>query len=97
MVKIGEVVSETLKYTPASLVRLRRVRPKYARKLESEHTSGTDIVIAPLPDRPLPKSIAEPSLLSHLIVSKYMDHLPFYRQIQMFKRDFSEICVLINK
>lgn len=86
MEKIGEVVTETLKYTPASLVRLRRIRPKYACK--SEDTGEKEIIIAPLPERPLPKSIAEPSLLSHLIVSKFIDHLPFYRQIQMFKRDF---------
>ena len=72
MVKIGELVTETLHYTPASLVRLRYIRPKYAAK------DGQEVVVANLPERPLPKSIVEASLLSHIIVSKFVDHLPFY-------------------
>ncbi len=81
--KIGEEITETLEYTPASLVKKRTIRPKYA-KSEAER-----VVIAPLPSRPLDKCIAEASLLAHILVSKYVDHLPFYRQIQRFKRDFS--------
>ena len=92
MVKIGEQVTETLEYTPASLVKLVRIRPKYARKQESEKDPSEhnekSIVIAPMPSRPIDKCIAEPNLLSHMIVSKFIDHLPFYRQIGMFKRDF---------
>jgi len=88
MVKIGEVITETLKYSPASLVRLRRIRPKYINKDESESDDGINVIIAPLPERALPKSIAESSLLTHMLVSKFIDHLPFYRQIQMFERDF---------
>jgi transposase len=80
--KIGEEITETLEYTPASLVRLRTVRPKYAK------AGGEGVLIAPLPERPLPKAVAEASLLSHILVSKYIDHLPFYRQARMFKRDF---------
>ena len=80
--KIGEEVTETLEYTPASLVKKRTIRPKYAKK-DSE-----GILIGELPSRPIDKSIAEASLLAHILVSKYIDHLPFYRQIQMFKRDF---------
>lgn len=82
MVKIGEEITETLEYTPASLVKKRVIRPKYARKNQE------GIVIAELPSRPIPKGIAESSLLSHIIVSKFIDHMPFYRQIQRFKRDF---------
>lgn len=80
--KIGEEVSETLEYTPASLVKRRTIRPKYAR----ENQQG--VVIAPLPTRPIEKSIAEACLLSYILVSKYVDHMPFYRQIQRFKREF---------
>ena len=82
MVKIGELVTETLHYTPANLVRLRYIRPKYAAK------DGQEIIVADLPERPLPKSIAEASLLSHIIVSKFVDHLPFYRIIKQFQRDY---------
>lgn len=82
MKRIGEEITETLEYTPASLVRKRTIRPKYA-KSDSE-----GVVIAHLPSRPLPKAIAEASLIAHILVSKFIDHLPFYRQIQRFKRDY---------
>lgn len=82
MKKIGEEITETLKYTPASLIKIKTIRPKYARPEEQ------GIVIAPLPVRPLPKSYAEASLLAHIFISKFIDHLPFYRQRQIFKRDF---------
>ncbi|MCR9229250.1 MAG: IS66 family transposase [Flavobacteriaceae bacterium] len=80
--KIGQEVSETLEYTPASLVKRRTIRPKYARKDQQ------GVVIAPLPTRPIEKSIAEACLLAYILVSKYIHHLPFYRQIQRFKREF---------
>lgn len=83
MTRIGEEITETLEYTPASLVKKRVIRPKYARK------NGEGIVIAQLPSRTLPKAIAESSLLTHIIISKFVDHMPFYRQIQRFKRDYN--------
>ena len=46
------------------------------------------MVIAQLPSRPIAKSIAEASLLAYILVAKFVDHLPLYRQIQQFKRDF---------
>lgn len=82
MKKIGEEVSETLEYTPASLVKRRTIRPKYAKP------NGEGVLIADLPSRPIDKAIVEACLLAHILVSKFIDHLPFYRQIQMFKRDF---------
>ena len=82
LTRIGEEVTETLEYTPASLVKKRTIRPKYAKK------NNEGVLIGELPSRPIEKSIAEASLLAHILVSKYVDHLPFYRQIQMFKRDF---------
>ncbi len=80
--KIGEEISETLEYTPASLIKRRTIRPKYAKP------DNEGVLIAALPSRPIDKAIAEACLLAHILVSKYVDHLPFYRQIQMFKRDF---------
>ena len=80
--KIGEEITESLKYTPASLVMLRYIRPKY------EKADKQGLLIAPMPNRLIHKCIAEPSLLSHILVAKFIDHLPFYRQIQRFKRDY---------
>lgn len=82
MVRIGEEITESLEYTPASLVKKRTIRPKYAKP------DGNGVVIGKLPLRPIPKAIAESSLLSHILVSKFIDHLPFYRQIQRFKREY---------
>ncbi len=82
LVKIGEERTETLEYTPASLVKKITIRPKYAKK------DGEGVLIGKLPSRPIEKGIAEASLLAHIIVSKLVDHLPFYRQIEIFKRDF---------
>jgi len=82
LTKISEEITDTLAYTPASLVIKRTVRPKYAAK------DGQGVIIGQLPQRPLPKSIAESSLLTHIFVSKFVNHLPFYRQRQIFKRDY---------
>ncbi|MGX1023682.1 IS66 family transposase [Psychroflexus sp. MBR-150] len=82
LVKIGEEVSETLEYTPASLIKRRTIRPKYANK------SKDKIIIGELPTRPIPKSIVEASLLAYILTAKFVDHLPLYRQIQRFKREF---------
>jgi transposase len=78
--KIGEVVTEILEYTPGKFYVEKYVRPKYV--------LGEDkgIVIGELPSLPIPKGNAGPGLLSHLVISKYVDHLPFYRQAQQFKR-----------
>jgi transposase len=77
---IGEEVTEVLEYTPGILYVRRIVRRKYALPGEEGVATGE------LPSLPLPESQAGSSLLSHLSVSKYQDHLPFYRQIELFKR-----------
>ncbi len=82
LVKIGEEVTEELEYTPGKLFVNRYVRPKYV-KPEGE---GTKVLIGNLPERPLPKCIAGPNLLAALIIAKFIDHLPVYRQVHMFKR-----------
>ena len=82
LIKIGEEITETLVYTPASLVKRRYIRYKYAK------ADGAGIVIGALPTRPIDKCIAEASLLAYILVCKFISHLPFYRQIQMFQREF---------
>lgn len=80
-IMIGQEITEVLEYIPGKLFVRRIIRPKYV--------LGKDkgICIADLPSLPLPKSNAGASLLAHLLVSKYIDHLPFYRQLQIFKRE----------
>ncbi|MFO7938774.1 MAG: IS66 family transposase, partial [Bacteroidales bacterium] len=88
LVKIGDELTEWVEYTPASLVKKRVIRPKYAKPTPEDKKKDTQVLIADLPSRPIPKSIASASLLAHIIVSKFVDHLPFYRQSQRFKRDY---------
>jgi transposase len=80
--KIGEDVTETLDYRPAKLIVLRRVRPKYVDAKREER----GVIVAELPPRPVEKGMAEPGLLAHVVIEKYVDHLPLYRQVQRFKR-----------
>ena len=79
--QIGSVKSEQLEFIPAQVRVIEHVRLKYACK-QCEET----IRLAPLPKQPIPKSIATPGLLSHVLISKYQDHLPLYRQEQMLTR-----------
>jgi transposase len=81
MVKFGEVTSEQLLLVPAQLKVLVHTRLKYACRACEE-----GVTLAPLPPQPIPKSIASASLLAHILVSKYADHLPLYRQSDMWKR-----------
>ena len=84
--KIGEEKSEQLEYIPASLKVIETLRLKYAcRQCEKNHTN-TPIVIAPVPASPIPKSMATPSLLAHIIGNKYQLALPLYRQEIIFKQ-----------
>ncbi len=79
--KIGETVSEMLDYVPARLRVLRIRRPKYGCR-----ACGT-IHQAPAPERPIAKGLASTGLLAHVLVSKYCDHVPLYRQSQIFARN----------
>ena len=79
--KIGEEKSEQLDYIPAKLQVIEHIRYKYACK-GCEDT----IRYAKLPNKPLPKANATAGLLAYIMVSKYMDHLPLYRQTEIFKR-----------
>ncbi len=92
-VRIGEEVTEQLEHKPGELYVRRIVRPKYALRKDlqlqqetcSEETLNKAVKIADLPQLPLPRSNAGASLLAELLMGKYMYHLPFHRQISLFK------------
>lgn len=83
---IGSDRSEQLDIIPAQFKVLVHVRMKYACKPCEGH-----IKIAPVPVMPMAKSIAAPSLLAHVLVCKYMDHLPLYRQESILQRSGVDI------
>ncbi|NCA76143.1 MAG: IS66 family transposase [Alphaproteobacteria bacterium] len=80
---IGEAVTEILEYEPANAYVRRIVRRKYIVEQTDEETR---IAIAPLPTLPIPKGNAGASMIAHILVSKFVDHIPFYRQNHIFKR-----------
>jgi transposase len=82
-------VSEKLKYRPGRLIVNVYTRPHYAQPEASEPPAG--VIAASLPDHPIAKCKADVGLLSHLIVSKYADHLPFYRQNGTLEREGVDI------
>ena len=81
--KIGEAITEVLDYRPADLHVRHIIRPKY---IISSSDEQTEIIIADLPTLPIPKGNAGAGLLAHILINKFVDHLPFYRQVQIFKR-----------
>ena len=92
-IKIGEEVTEELDYMPGYLRINRYIRPKYARpkKEQTLGTQGNNIFIAPLPGRVIDKGIPSAGLLAYLMVSKFIDHLPYHRTLQIFKRSKVDI------
>lgn len=85
MRKLGEDVTEVLDYVPASFRVIRHVRPKLScRKCET-------IVQAPMPSLPIERGKPGPGLLAHVLVAKYADHLPLYRQQDIYAREGVEI------
>lgn len=78
--KMGEEITEVLEYEPGELyVKLYR-RIKYAKPANS------GVLIGDLPVRPLEKAMAGEGLLAQIVIDKYVDHLPLYRQMQRFER-----------
>src|SRR3954452_14429170 len=78
---LGEDVTEELEYVPGRFVVNRIVRPRLA------CTCCEAICQAPLPSRPIERGRPGPGLLAHVLVAKYGDHLPLYRQSQIFERE----------
>lgn len=109
-IKIGEVITEELDFVPGRFRKIQYVRPKYARpaKEQKQDGEGQNIYIPPLPSRVIEKGIPSAGLLAHILISKFIDHLPYYRQIKMFERigmkisastinDWVEKCVVLLK
>lgn len=85
MGKLGEDVAEVLEYVPGRFRVVRHVRPKLS-------CNRCDAISqAPAPALPVPRGRAGPGLLAHVIVSKFADHLPLYRQSQIHAREGVEI------
>ena len=80
--RIGESVSEKLEYQPASFVVIETARAKYA----CPHCHD-GVVEAPAPPQAVEKSLAGEGLLAHVVVSKYVDHLPLHRLEGIFARE----------
>ena len=79
--RLGEDVTEELEYVPGRFIVNRIVRPRMA-------CAGCDsFTQAALPTRPIERGRPGPGLLAHVLVGKYADHLPLYRQSQIFERD----------
>jgi transposase len=75
LVRMGEEISEQVKYIPAKLSVIQHVRPKQE-----------NVKMAAMPQLFLPKSLATPELVAHILVAKYIDHIPLYRQETIWQR-----------
>ena len=78
---IGQEVSEQLDYEPARFLRRRTIRKKYVHRTDPDHAP----ILAALPERLLDRSLPAAGLLAAILVAKYCDHLPLYRQAQIFR------------
>jgi transposase len=86
LVRIGEETSEQVEIIPQQIKVIRHIRPKYACKVCEGTDSEQAVKIAPVPPQIIPKSIATPGLLAYVLVSKFCDAIPFYRQEKLFSR-----------
>jgi transposase len=95
--RIGDDRSEMLDYVPAHF-RVRAIcRPRYGCR-----TCTDGVLQAPAPDRPIDGGLATEALLAHVLINKYSDHLPLYRQAQIFARqgirlDRSTLCTWVGR
>lgn len=79
--KIADDISETLDYVPSSFKVIRTIRPRCACR------NCENIMQAQIPERAIAKGKAESGLLAHILVQKYCNHLPYYRQREIYKRE----------
>ena len=85
MARLGEDVTEVLDYVPGHFQVIRHIRPKYA-------CGACDAITqAPAPAMPTPRGRATPGTLAHLLVAKSCDHLPLYRQSEIYAREGLEL------
>jgi len=79
---IGQEVTDLLDYEPARLIKRRFIRPKFRRKADRNEPP----IVATAPSSPLAGGVPTFSLTAELIISKYADHLPLYRQQSILQR-----------
>lgn len=90
--RIGEEVTEELDIVPRQCRVIRHIRPKYAcRQCEGTESDKGAVQIAPPPVQLLPKTIATAGLIAAVVVEKFADGLPLYRQAARFSREGIEI------
>lgn len=97
--KIGEEITEELDYQPGQFIRRQYIRPKYVLKetplsaagaqmvsqaVENIYGSQPEVVLAPLPARLIDKGLPGPGLLAHITLSRFEDHLPYFRLAKIF-------------
>ena len=81
MRKVGEDVTEILEYIPGRFEVIRHIRPACScRKCEA-------MAQKPMPSLPIPRAQAGAGLLAHVLIAKFCDHLPLYRQAEIYARD----------
>ena len=83
--RIGEDIAETLDYVPGRFKVIRHIREKLSCRI------CDTVVAAPMPDHAIARGRAGAGLLAHIVVSKYDDHLPLYRQAEIFAREGVEL------
>lgn len=83
--KVGEDVTEILEYVPGRFEVVRHVRPATSCRICGAMAQ------APMPALPIPRGFAGPGLLAHMLMGKYGDHLPLYRQAEIYARDGVEL------
>ena len=83
--KIADDISETLEHIPESFKVIRHIRPRCA------CTNCDKIVQAFAPSKAIDKGKAGSGLLAHIMIQKYCNHLPMYRQSQIYEREGVEI------
>ena len=86
MIRMGEETTKILDIIPPKFQVIKITRPIYVQPKAEQEIGKSPIFIADLPSRPIDKGIPSARLLSYLLVSKFVDHLPYYRQVQMFQR-----------
>lgn len=86
----GEEVHEQLSWKPGEIFVKCTVRPLYSCPVAGKATKRR-MVMAPLPEQALPKCSADASLLAQVVIDKFIDHKPLYRQQAFFKRNHVEI------
>lgn len=87
LTRIGEEVSGKLDIIPAVIQVIRHIRPKYScKQCEGIEDDGATVKTAPVPVQLIPKAIASGGLMAHILIAKFADALPFYRQESQFDR-----------